>query len=624
MEKSGLTLFTVCVLLSFCGLSSCKTNSSASFSSSQNDENSLYFKELQEIDRKSLSQDYFGINTLISITIDGEKTSSNSYLQFFKDENNDQVFSLVDDTINNPSLISYYIGNNCYEYNQAKDFLQSVTRLEHGEQALFSYTMLDNSDEFEEAIIDVSKSGNNYTLSIKDFASLFHQITSHAFNNANYKIVFPEVINIDCVVENGFISSEKCALSFVVNDYHVEESVELKYDYGAKPTIPAIVIECVKYVNETSSVDLSHFGTTLPKENYAKNIKKIVAIHDGIYLPTTDGMNAPPSHDLDYFSIGDAPVEPRTRYDVQFDGRKYLVLSNYRSWNPIMNSDTIYLYNATTMQKMYEIQFEYNIEVNCCYDGKIAITFLNNSSYVAAACVYSLDDFSLIYSTPSICNRISLFKNKIYYSAINETGNSLGVYNIASKETKVLISSFTDKFVDEYERSKHYLFDIKRNVFFFWNMENNTNLHCYGFDIETDEKIFDVLYENREEYLFSTYWDEDGLACATYQEKVDSLTGTLVPFDSDITENYVLPSGYDDFVVRARICVDEKYDFIYLREEQEVDGNIHIGLYQYWLYDKKTNECTLRIYIDSFNKFWSLNDGSFIAVGKNIICAFNA
>ena len=612
MKKKRWLLGGTIVALSVAFISSCSSSTesvssvdSSSTSSSSSELTVVPYSELEAIEKNLLDRQYIGFDLVSTIRAGSVVNENNLTFQVFYDSHNFQVISYVDNKeFNNRDYIFYQINGWEYTYLKTGDMIKTSNQLAvFDSDSLFNSSLVDDLDEvLSQVNVSISKKSKgeltDYYIELKNFDSFFHQITNNEYKDLGDEnsLSLPETININVGVKNNLLAYEECDFSFLLNDKKGRVAIRVDYEYEKKPFLPGIIKEAV----------LKNFQRDTSKD-YPEYINSVLLSPDGFTLPLKE----------DYpFNENESYHEPETLNQARptrviNDRKKYIV-----TYNDFGNF--VQIYNAFTLERIYDVVFSDTFYSINCVDGKLVIKFdcfngRNNPYYY-----YSLNDMSLLYIT----EYSGLFyDDKLYYSIHEEEEYRVKVINLKTRKSLTLYSfSEHDLPPETYGVDYNLYLEEEKGILFFWDIVNSNDLHYCGFDLSTNEKLYEKTLEGQGVYKRDTKWEDGFLILVEKNKAINSLTGEISEYLKQ-QHQYRIPNDYHDYEIRGAQTLNWKYDYFWLVNERDLGDHMVETLdTQYWIYDKEKEtlyEDVLFSGIQVGGNCWVFGDSVLVAYDGN-------
>lgn len=609
-----ISLLVLAVFLSSCSSSSVISSSEQSFDSSFDaslessfyDESTylLLYQELENAEQLSLNKDCLGFDLVIEEKVKNQYSNSNLTFEFFKDEYDNQVVSYRDNTDINHDYVYYDVDGWEYTYS-SETFERLVSMQELTDVNLKS--IVDSSlindinetlDQIKLTIDKTLKDGiDTYTITIYEFDALFHRITDNIFLEET-ELVLPTTLEITSGVEGGLLVYEKCELNFTLEDKKCRESIRIDYYYPENLVLPKLVRELV-------------LNNIVPEPDQVIGEDNIVKI-----IPNTKEKkleikeNLPSSNLAQYYEPEFLNQNKTTKFFC--DNYQYAVLFN-SAYN---GNKFIQVYDINTFKKVCDVIFNDPISTIDVKYGKLMISFSQNIPLQQTKYyIYSIEDFSLIY-VPTY--RGTIYQDNYYYQCYENGEDCVKVYNFVSKET-IKLYGYNRENLPQYTESTTYYITVDEeiNVLFFWNIINSSDVHYCGYNLKTNELLYDKQTSSMTGYQSDTNWLDHGLTFKGYDKRIDGLSGEVVDYQGP-NKNYLLPEKYNSYIIENVYHISDRFAYMWLTKQHYVGSNLlEIDDRQFWIYDTENESLFVEVAFQSFYQKWIVDNTIIVAYDSN-------
>ena len=604
-----LSTLVLAVFLSSCSSSSTVSSNEESLDSSigSSSESSFYdegaslllYQELEKAEQLSLSKDCLGFDLVIEERVKNQYSNSNLTFDYFKDEYDNQVVSYRDNTDINHDYVYYDVDG--WEYTYSSETFERIVSMRESTNTLVESAGSSSLiNDIEETLNDIKlsiektlKDGiDTYTITIHEFDALFHEITSNAYLEET-ELVLPTSLEIISGVKDDLLVYEKCELNFTLSGKQCRESIRIDYHYPDSMVLPKLVRELV-------------LNNIAPEPDQVIGVDNIVKI-----IPNTKEKkleakeNLPSSKLVQYYEPEFLNQDKITRFFC--DNYQYAVLFN----SAVNGNKFIQVYDINTLNKVCDVIFNDPISTIDVKYGKLMISFSQNPSLKGKYYIYSLEDFSLIYVTTY---NGTIYQNNYYYQCYENGEDCVKVYNFVTKEM-IKLYGYNRENLPPYTAGTEYYITIDEeiNVLFFWNIINSSDVHYCGYDLKTNELLYDKQTSSMTGHTSDTNWLDHGLTFKGYDKRIDGLSGEVVDYQGP-KNNYLLPETFNGYIIENTYHISDRFVYMWLTKQHSTST---IEDRQFWIYDVTNETLFAEVAFQSFYQNWIVNNRIIVAYDSN-------
>lgn len=604
-----LSILVLAVFLSSCSSSSTVSSNEESLDSSigSSSESSFYdegaslllYQELEKAEQLSLSKDCLGFDLVIEERVKNQYSNSNLTFDYFKDEYDNQVVSYRDNTDINHDYVYYDVDG--WEYTYSSETFERIVSVRESTNTLVESAGSSSLiNDIEETLNDIKlsiektlKDGIDiYTITIHEFDALFHEITSNAYLEET-ELVLPTSLEIISGVKDDLLVYEKCELIFTLSGKQCRESIRIDYHYPDNMVLPKLVRELV-------------LNNIAPEPDQVIGVDNIVKI-----IPNTKEKkleakeNLPSSNLVQYYEPEFLNQDKITRFFC--DNYQYAVLFN----STVNGNKFIQVYDINTLNKVCDVIFNDPISTIDVKYGKLMISFSQNPSLKGKYYIYSLEDFSLIYVTTY---NGTIYQNNYYYQCYENGEDCVKVYNFVTKEM-IKLYGYNRENLPPYTAGTEYYITIDEeiNVLFFWNIINSSDVHYCGYDLKTNELLYDKQTSSMTGHTSDTNWFDHGLTFKGYDKRIDGLSGEVVDYQGP-KNNYLLPETFNGYIIENTYHISDRFVYMWLTKQHSTST---IEDRQFWIYDVTNETLFAEVAFQSFYQNWIVNNRIIVAYDSN-------
>ena len=608
-----LSVLVLVVFLSSCSSSTVSSNEeNIDFSTDSSSESSFYdegaslllYQELEKAEHLSLSKDCLGFDLVIEEKVNNQYSNSNLTFNFFKDEYDNQVVSYRDNTDINHDYVYYDVDG--WEYTYSFETFERIvsaqeltnTAIESADSSSLIYDVEKTLSDIKLSIEKTLKDGiDTYTITIHEFDVLFHEITNNAFLEET-ELVLPTSLEIISGVKDDLVVYEKCELNFTLSDKKCYEFIRIDYHYPENMVLPKLVRELV----------LNNIAPEPDQVIGEDNIVRIIPNTKEKKLEAKESL--PSSNRIQYYEPEFLNQDKTTRFFC--DNYQYAVLFN----SAYYGNKFIQVYDINTFNKVCDVIFNDPISTIDVKYGKLKISFSQSlPSQQTKYFIYSLKDFSLIYV--ATCNG-TIYHDNYYYQCYEDDEDCMKVYNFINKET-IKLYGYNRENLPPYTGGTEYYITIDEeiNVLFFWNIINSSDVHYCGYNLKTNELLYDKQTSSMTGYSADANWVDHGLIFKGYNKRIDGLSGEVVDYQGP-NYNYLLPETYNGYTIENVYHISDRFVYMWLTKQHYVGSNlVEEDDRQFWIYDTENESLFVEVAFQSFYQKWIVDNRIIVAYGVN-------
>ena len=561
------------------------------------------FNEALEIEKRSLEQDYVSVTIHQTATAKKDGTSKSSKAQ-------NEIIRF--DSDEGPCLIhvedlktSYYFPERAFSFqNSHPEDVHYFETLEVTDyrDVLKGNTLFDDIEQYINAdnITAKKKKDGAYTyydFTFKHFDDLFHKITNQEYISLQEEgdLVLPSSLQVRDGVKDGLILFEESTINFTANQANICYTLRLDFTYDGNKIIPDNIKNAIRedeFDEKLSNLEISHI-----KEISFDHKGQMPSYNESLMAEDTSGRGQ-------YFQLSNS-----SKGSLYGDGKKYIVY--FEDENIDERNHKLTVYDATTFKELYTVTFQRKIYPAIRLgDEKIIINLMfDNHHYSSPSCVYSLEDFSLIGTVGS---KPLIVGDNIYYQNNQQGIYKFMVFNTKSGQRNTLYTFQKEDIPKDSVSFDYYFYHSKiNNMVFMYYYRGGTTIRYVGYNCLNNEKVYEKeTNEISSEYAGnSVQWLDYGFSYEKCPKMIEIKSGNLTDNTNPNPHQYILPETLKDYEIKANRYLNQKYDHIIIRHEEQKEGSwVKIIDEQYWIYDKENDLFVARVYFNQLDEFITNNN----------------